>query len=183
VGLKLKICIIKLGDKNMKHKVLKKQRNSRMCFGCGVENNLGLKASFYELDNNELVAIYKPIDEHQSYPERLHGGISATILDETLGRTITIEEEAIWGVTVELNIKYKKPVPLDQELKVVAKVTRNTSRLFEGEGKIILENGDIAVTATGKYIKMKLDKIADVSDEDVARNIVITENDKSEIEY
>ena len=167
----------------MKHKVIKKQNISRMCLVCGTENKLGLKASFYELDNNELVAIYKPLDEHQSYPERLHGGISATILDETLGRAITIEEETIWGVTVELNIKYKKPVPLDQELKVVAKVTRNTSRIFEGEGKIILANGDIAVTAKGKYLKMSLNKIADVNDEDVAWNIVVTENDRSEIEY
>lgn len=167
----------------MKHKVIKKQPNSRMCLVCGIENKLGLKASFYELDNNELVAIFKPVDEHQSYPERLHGGISATILDETLGRAITIEEETIWGVTAELNIKYKKPVPLDQELKIVAKITRNTNRMFEGEGKILLANGDIAVTATGKYIKMSLDKIADVNDEDVAWNIVVTENDISEIEY
>lgn len=167
----------------MKHKVIKKQSNSRMCFGCGIENKLGLKASFYELDNNELVAIFKPANEHQSYPERLHGGIAATILDETLGRAISIEEETIWGVTAELNIKYKKPVPLDQELKVVAKITRNSSRMFEGEGKILLANGDIAVTATGKYIKMSLDKIADVNDEDVAWNIVVTENGISEIEY
>jgi uncharacterized protein (TIGR00369 family) len=167
----------------MKHKVIKKQPNSRMCLVCGIENKLGLNASFYELENNELVAIFKPVNEHQSYPERLHGGISATILDETLGRVISIEEETVWGVTAELNIKYKKPVPLDQELKVVAKITRNTSRLFEGEGKILLENGDIAVTATGKYMKMSIDKIADVNDEDVAWNIVETENDRSEIEY
>jgi acyl-coenzyme A thioesterase PaaI-like protein len=167
----------------MKHKVLKKQSISRMCLVCGIENKLGLHASFYELDNHELVAIYKPADEHQSYPERLHGGISATILDETLGRAISIDEETVWGVTVELNLKYKKPVPLDQELKVVAKITRNASRMFEGEGKIILANGDIAVTATGKYMKMSLDKIAEVNDEDVAWNIVETENDKIEIEY
>jgi len=167
----------------MKHKVLKKQSISRMCFGCGIDNKRGLKASFYEVDSNELVGIFKPANEYQSYPERLHGGISATILDETLGRVISIEEESIWGVTVELNIRFKKPVPLDQELKVVAKITKNTSRLFEGEGKILLANGDIAVVATGKYIKMSLDKIADVNDEDVARNIIITENDLSEIEY
>ena len=167
----------------MKHKVIKKQPNSRMCLVCGIENKLGLKASFYELDNNELVAIFKPVDEHQSYPERLHGGISATILDETLGRAITIEEETIWGVTAELNTKYKKPVQLDQELKVVAKITRDTSRMFEGEAKIILENGDVAVTATGKYFKMPLEKITDVNDEDLAWNIISTEDDISEIEY
>jgi len=167
----------------MKHNVLKKQPNSKMCLVCGLENKLGLKASFYELDNNELVALFKPLNEHQSYPERLHGGISATILDETIGRVIMIEEETIWGVTAELTLKFKKPVPLDQELKVVAKLTRNTSRIFEGEGKLILANGDVAVTAAGKYVKMPLDKIADVNDEDLAWNTVLTENDVSEIDY
>lgn len=167
----------------MKHNVLKKQPNSKMCLVCGLENKLGLKASFYELDNNELVALFKPLNEHQSYPERLHGGISATILDETIGRVIMIEEETIWGVTAELTLKFKKPVPLDQELKVVAKLTRNTSRIFEGEGKLILANGDVAVTAAGKYVKMPLDKIADVNDEDLTWNTVLTENDVSEIDY
>lgn len=166
----------------MIHKVVKKQPNSKMCLVCGMKNKLGLKASFYELDNNELVALFKPVNEHQSYPERLHGGISSTILDETIGRVIMIDDETVWGVTAELNLKFKKPVPLNQELKVVAKLTRNTKRIFEGEGKIILENGDIAVTATGKYMKLPIDKIAEVNDEDIAWNKVI-KDDISEIDY
>ena len=113
------------------------------------------------------------------------GVFNGTFKQGGLSLPLSIEEESIWGVTAELNIKYKKPVPLDQELKVVARITRNTSRIFEGEGKILLENGDIAVTATGKYIKMSLNKIVDVdvNDEDVACNTIVTGNNISEIEY
>ena len=127
----------------MKHKVVKKQQNSKMCVVCGLENNCGLKASFYQMDNDELVAMFKPIDEHQSYPGRLHGGIIGAILDETIGRAIMVKHENIWGVTVELNLQFKKPIPLNEDLRVVGRITKDSSRLFEGSGEILLKNGEI----------------------------------------
>ena len=72
----------------MKQKVLKKQHISKMCFVCGENNDFGLHANFYETDTNELVALIKPSHQHQGYPGRMHGGIAATILDETIGRSI-----------------------------------------------------------------------------------------------
>ena len=145
----------------MKYKVLKKQNSSKSCLVCGVENDLGLKARFYQLENGELVSIFNSKEFHQSYPGRVHGGISAAILDETIGRAISISDETIWGVTGSLEIRYKKPVPIDCDLITVARVTRDTRKLFEGTGEIILPNGDIAVTASGKYVKMSLDKITE----------------------
>lgn len=166
----------------MKYKVLKKQQNSSKCIVCGLQNGLGLKACFYELENGELAAIFKPIDEHQSYPGRMHGGISSAILDEVIGRAILIKDESMWGVTTELILKYKKPVPLNEELKVVGRITRDTKRLFEGTGEIILKNGDVAVTAAGKYIKMPLDKITDSDFDKDEWGVFHSENDPDEIE-
>ena len=84
-------------------KVTGKQENSKMCFVCGLKNRYGLKAQFYETENNEIVAIFKGEEEHQGYPGRLHGGIAASILDETIGRAININSEnELWGVTLEL---------------------------------------------------------------------------------
>lgn len=145
----------------MKHLVKEKQENSRMCLVCGLKNNYGLKSRFYELENDELLAVFTPMEEHQSYPNRLHGGISAAILDETIGRAIMIhEEDDYWGVTVEFTSKYKKPVPLDQELRVRARITKN-GRIFEGTGEILLSDGTVAVEGSGKYIKMPLSRISD----------------------
>ena len=58
-----------------------------------MKNQFGLKAFFYEMENNELMAIFNTIEEHQSYPGRLHGGIAATIMDETIGRAILMGRE------------------------------------------------------------------------------------------
>ena len=146
----------------MRHKVARKQHNSKMCFICGLKNGSGLKASFYETENNELIALFRPTAEHQSYPGRLHGGIASAILDETIGRAILIgNSETVWGVTIELQVEYKKPIPLDVEIKVVARVTEEGNRFFKGSGEIVLPSGDVAVTARGRYLKASLEKIAD----------------------
>jgi uncharacterized protein (TIGR00369 family) len=146
---------------NVKHRVLKKQHISKMCFVCGVKNDFGLHAEFYETDANELVALINPSEQHQGYPGRMHGGIAATILDETIARSICNgKDEQIWGVTLELKTKFRKPVPLGQELKIVGRVTNEGNRSFEGTGEIILPNGDIAVSAEGKYLKVNIERIA-----------------------
>jgi acyl-coenzyme A thioesterase PaaI-like protein len=167
----------------MIHKVTRKQHTSKMCFICGVKNTYGLHASFYEIDTNELVAIIKPGIEHQGYPGRLHGGITAAVLDETIGRTITIgKEEDVWGVTIELNIKYLKPIPLNEELKVVAKLIED-KRVFKGIGKIILPNGEIAAEAEGKYLRLPVEKIADFDRLENEWKVVESSSDPLSIEF
>jgi len=153
--------IFVLYPKTMRQKVLKKQHISKMCFVCGEKNNFGLHASFYETESNELIALIKPSEEYQGYPGRMHGGIAATILDETMARSInTGRNEHLWSVTMELKTKFRKPIPLGEELKVVGRVTSEVSRSFEGTGEILLSNGEIAVCAEGKYLKADVNRIA-----------------------
>jgi len=166
----------------MSLKVTAKQPNSKMCLVCGLKNPFGLHTSFYELDNNELLAIFKPREEHQSYPGRLHGGIISTILDETIGRAIMIQSEGeIWGVTVDLQIRFKKPVPLDEELRVIGRLTKNGSRFFEGTGELLLKDGTFAAEGHGKYLKAPLEKIADFDVDAQEWSVVSSPNDPEEI--
>jgi acyl-CoA thioesterase FadM len=72
-----------------------------------------------------------------------------------------VKNRKAWGVTVELSLRYKKPIPLDEALRVVGRVTRDTSRIFEGAGEILLKSGEVAVSAVGKYMKMPIDKITE----------------------
>jgi len=144
----------------MKHKVVKKQNNSARCMVCGLENKFTLGSRFYELENGELAVTFRSQDWHQGYPGRLHGGIAAAVLDELIGRALCIEEPGMWGVTVELSVKYKKPVPTEEDLKAVARITNNSRKIFEGTGELMLPDGTVAVSAWGKYIKMPIEKIS-----------------------
>lgn len=145
----------------MEHGVLGAQNVSSMCMVCGVDNPTSLKARFLELDTGELLGVFQVRDEHQSYPGRLHGGMASAMLDETIGRAINIRQPDAWGVTVELSVRFRRPVPLGAELRAVARITKDSSRLFEGSGEIVLADGTVAVEATGKYMKLPIDRISD----------------------
>ena len=143
----------------MRRKVETAQNISRMCFLCGVENKLGLHGRFFVLDNGELVGVFTPRQEHQGYPGRLHGGITAALLDETIGRAINTAQEETWGVTVKFSMRLRQPVPLDREVKVVGRITRETARAYEGTGELLLEDGTVAAEGEGTYVKLPVDEI------------------------
>ena len=140
-----------------------KQPNSHMCFACGLDNRFGLKARFFEIEGKELVGIFSPADEHQGYPGRLHGGISSTILDETIGRAVLIDHKDSWWVTAELTVRFRKPVPIDGPIKVLGRITGSRGRIYEGTGEILLADGTAAVTATAKFFAQP---IADITGSD-----------------
>ena len=144
----------------MKREVRAAQNVSRMCMVCGVENKAGLQARFFVLDNGELAGVFRPRREHQGYPGRLHGGLVAAILDETIGRSINLADAHTWGVTVKFTVRLRKPVPLDREVKAIGRITRDTRRVFEGTGEILLEDGTVAAEAEGTYVKMPIEGIA-----------------------
>ena len=166
----------------MKVKVIAKQPNSSMCFVCGLANDFGLKSRFYELENNEIMAVFMPADEHQSYPGRLHGGVAAAILDETIGRAALKHKASdFWGVTVDFSMKFRKPVPLDREIRVIARVTRENKRTFEGTGEIILTDNSVAVESEGRYLKMDLSKITEFDFEGEGWQVIDESEDPAEI--
>jgi uncharacterized protein (TIGR00369 family) len=145
----------------MRRAVISAQNVSRMCMVCGTENAAGLGARFYELENGELAGVFTPRPEHQGYPGRLHGGLAAAILDETIGRSANVADPDGWGVTVELNVRYRRPVPTDGEVRVIARTTKHSRRLFEGSGEIVLADGTVAVEASGRYMRLPIEQIAD----------------------
>ena len=137
------------------------QNISRMCLVCGEENPLSLHAQFLNLDDGRLCAKFQGSDVHQSYPGRMHGGMISAILDECIGRAVQVSHPEVFGVTLELTVRYRKPVPLNQMLTVIAEVTEHRSRLFIGQGKLLLDDGTVAADATARYYQLDVDNIAD----------------------
>lgn len=160
-----------------KHRVIKKQYNYQDCIVCGVKNDLGLQASFYEMDDGQLVCLAVGKNEHQSYPERMHGGVIVALLDEAIGRAILITEE-IWGVTMELSVKYRKPVPLSAPIKIVAKITENNSRTFRGDAQMFDADNNLLAECSALYFKIPYDKMEHL---ETQQHLVV--DNIAEIEY
>ncbi len=153
-----------------------------MCLVYGFENDFGLRTAYYELNNGDLLGIFKPLQEHQSYPGRLHGGIATALLDETIGRAILIHDRDQWGVTIEVTTRFRKPVPLEDELRVIGRIDKVANRYFEGTGKILLQNGTVAVEAKGRYLKMPREQISGFNLEDLGWEVIRSADYPEEVE-
>ena len=86
------------------------------CFGCAPENPFGLKMEFFE-DNDEIVCYWNAGHNYQSWINTLHGGIQATLLDETCGWLVARKFQTT-GMTTNLNVKYKKSIPTGEDVKL-----------------------------------------------------------------
>ena len=141
-------------------KVVKKQNNSSMCVICGLTNEFSLKCGFYELEDGTIATRFIAHDVHQSYPERMHGGMISALLDEICGRAVNVRGADVWGVTGELTVRFKKPVPLNTELVCVGKCVKDSGKIFYAEGFIEDKDGRILATARATYVKMPVELIS-----------------------
>ena len=64
----------------------------------------------------------------------------------------------------------------------MGRITNETSRLFEGTGEIILSDGEIAATGSGKYMKLPIDKIADFDATEQEWKVTAFDHDPATIE-
>ncbi len=141
-------------------KVISKQKNSRMCVICGMENCFGLKAQFYNMEDGSVMTPFRFREEHQSYPQRVHGGLIASMLDELGLRACWVNNEYIFGVTLSLEVKYRKPVPYDTDLIGRGIVKNESSKFVTINTEILDKKGTLLANAEVKYMKLDVSKIA-----------------------
>ena len=143
-------------------KVVSKQHNSKMCIICGLDNEYGLQAPFYNMEDGSVMTRFKYRKQHQSYPGRVHGGLITAMLDEMGLRSLWANEntENSWGVTFALDTKYRKPVPYDANLIGKGIVVKNTNKFVVTEASIMDTLGNVLANGTIKYIKLEMDEIS-----------------------
>ena len=142
-------------------KVISKQRNSKMCAICGMDNDYGVHAQFYNMEDGSVMTKFKYRQEHQSYPGRVHGGLITAMLDEMGLRALWAKEgsEEKFGVTMSLDTKYRKPVSYDEEIIGKGIVIKENNKFFVVDSKIMDLQGNVLANGTIKYIKLDTNKI------------------------
>jgi len=142
-----------------------RQPNSRMCFVCGMQNPIGLKLIF-EGDGERVWTKFTAEQQHQGYPGVLHGGMTFALLDEVIGRAaMELDESSPWMMTAKAEMRYRKPVPIGEELTLMGELTKIRSRAVEGRGELRLSDGTIAVEASAMYVKVPESLAEEMRDE------------------
>ena len=157
-------------------KVVSKQTNSKMCLICGLNNHFGLKANFYNMEDDSVGAIFTFKPEHQSYPERVHGGMISALLDELAGRALWVKNPELLGVTTTMPVKFRKPVPYNTELTGSGKITKQNGRLFTAESKIFDKNKNLLAELCGNYIVLPNSEIASTENLNEDISIMVEDN-------
>jgi uncharacterized protein (TIGR00369 family) len=87
------------------------------CFGCGAANPAGMKLAFdLDFDARRTRGSFVLGPNYAGGAGFAHGGIIAVILDEAMGKLSKLSEER--AVTAEMNIDYRKPIPVDKPIVV-----------------------------------------------------------------
>ncbi len=129
------------------HADREKQPNSRMCFVCGLQNEAGLHVKFYTETPGNVRVDWTATEKYQGYPGHLHGGIAAALLDEVAGRTVLGATTFRFFVTMKMELRYRKPVPIGVPLVIRGKLVKDRGRIAETRAAIHLPDGSVAVEA------------------------------------
>jgi len=124
-----------------------------------MDNPAGFKAQFYNMEDGSVLTRFGYKEIHQSFPQRVHGGLIATMLDELACRAYWVEGNYELGVTTSIEVKYRKPVPYDIDLFGQAIVVMDKSRMFKTKAQIIDSNGLIYADALVTYLKLPQERI------------------------
>jgi uncharacterized protein (TIGR00369 family) len=134
----------------------------QQCFFCGEKNDAGLRLVFFlDEDAGEVSTEYTASEPFVGLGSILHGGIQSGLIDEIMGWTalmITGEQ----GVTLELTVKFIKPVYLGEKLLVTCRVSERTDPRVHLEARIESPTGVLRTSASGIYHLLPPDRFEQV---------------------
>ncbi len=120
-------------------KAFQDQTNDNHCYGCGKNNEKGLRIKSY-WDGEESICAWTPQSHHTAGPPHVvNGGTIATIIDchgiwtataaayKHEGREIGTGD-SIWYATGSLHVNFLKPTPMGAEITLRANITEMTDR-------------------------------------------------------
>ena len=120
------------------------------CFACGSRNPSGLGIDDFSFDGGLTTATFRPDPLHRGLASTLHGGLTATALDEIMVWA-GILGEGVLSVTGTMDLKYRRPAPLGSELALRGEVLERRGRRLRLAGSM-LAGDDVLAESTGLYL-------------------------------
>ncbi|GAH59556.1 unnamed protein product, partial [marine sediment metagenome] len=109
------------------------------CFCCGSKNSKGLKLKFIYPEEGSAETECEIPAYFTGWKSITHSGLLAMLLDETMAHACISSGQS--SVTIELTVRYIKPVEVGESVTVNAQITGVKSRIVQTEGWIYKNAG------------------------------------------
>ena len=133
-----------------------------ICYGCGKNNEYGLKIKSY-WDDDQTICKFVPKSHHTGPTGYVYGGLIASLVDchgtaTAAAATYKAENRAMGSlpdvrfVTASLHVDFKKPTPVDKEIEL-----RGQIKEMKGKKVVIIINviSDGNITADGEVVAIR----------------------------
>ena len=132
------------------------------CYGCCAANPIGARMRFFEEEpdnvHGDIVSVWQPAQNYQSWINTLHGGMQATLLDEICG-WVVFKKLRTSGVTAKMELRYKHPVStVDGPLVLRARLKSDNHRVAVVEGELRDKNDAVLTSCECTYFSFAEDK-------------------------
>jgi uncharacterized protein (TIGR00369 family) len=122
------------------------------CFGCGTANPIGLHLEFFLAEDNSVVCFATISDTYEGPRGYLHGGIIATLLDETMSKSV--RARGVVAMTRHMEVDYLQPVPSGAQIRLEGRVTHNEGRKHWTQAMIRDAKGSELARGKGLFVEV-----------------------------
>ena len=136
--------------------IVKTDLGDNQCFGCSQERADGLRLVFTRTGKRTVECVYAVSEVYRGMEGVVHGGMQAVLLDEAVSMAAYIHwAPGTHTVTANLNLTYKRPVPVEEKVILRGEVTAEGERDFHVAGTIIASDGTELTTAVATLRKRR----------------------------
>ncbi len=143
--------------------VMRFDQPDNVCFGCSPHNPSGLGLDFTVAGPGKVERRYTAPPHVCGAPGVVHGGIQAVLLDEAVGFAIHAHHdegddrdgELLDVVTVEFDLRYRRPVHAGVEVLIRGEVVRAEGRDYVVLADILDADGAVLTTATARWRRLR----------------------------
>jgi len=120
------------------------------CFACGPENPIGMHLHFDRAEPEGVRCNALLASQFQGWRGIAHGGIVMALLDEAMAHAAGFAGHR--GVTASVNVRFRKPVPLERPIEIRGRVTWQRRNVLGVEAKIFDQDAKLLAEAEGSFV-------------------------------
>jgi len=121
------------------------------CIACRDRDQGGMELRFKTGEDGSVTADFPCDPNYQSYPDRLHGGVVAMLLDAAM--THCLFARKLHGVTARMSIRYHHPAEIGSHATIRAHLVRSIHNLYVLEAEMIQE-GIVRASAEARFLSL-----------------------------